>query len=879
VHYLKKASYFGFICLLAAALWYPMGNRHFFTHSKPDAQFAAEEGKAAIYDAFAFDQLKKKDPATGTIPADAVYQAFLALKNRGLYAETNGSIRDGSGWESVNDFFPSLAVTKITFDPNQTNTFYFCTGEGWFNADAVRGAGVFKSIDGGETWEQLASTASSIFQYCQDIDVHPLTGDVYVATRSGGLQRSTDGGISWQKVLGSGAGSSRNSICDVEITSDGGVFVGIGIFDTDGIYYSPSGDSATYNKQTVGLPGGGFYRIELAVAKSDPDIAYAIPCSTNYMIQGIYRTDDRGATWQATGLPGDNLELAASQAWYDLIIEVDPNDANTVVAGGLHLWRSEDGATTWQQLSTGRLDSNLIRYVHVDQHAIVFRNSNEVYFGNDGGIYKSTNFTSDNPVIYSRNDGYNITQYYAASMSAEAGNPFLVGGTQDNGSQAAYNPGITAFKPVSGADGAFCAVNPLNTDLFYTTTQFRRMYRFDNGGFELPDTITNDYLEDDDVLFINPFEMDPVNPENLYMASAKSLWRLKNASTATGADWEKACAFGGIISAVSVSTYPEDIVFMGRYSSNSEPVMLQNASTTDSNVLVVGLDPAGMIPDAPGFGAGRYCSSIAVDINDANHLLVTYSNYGINSIWETDNALSASPVWTSVEGDFPDVPVNWAAIHPNNPDVAYIATELGVFYTNNLNGTSTEWLPSTYLPIVRTDMLRIRPSDGTIMAATHGRGIWEAQIDPSGINNDLIWIERGPNNIGGRTRAIMIDPNDPSGQTIWAGGISGGLWKTTNIDGLTGVQEMAHQPEISVFPNPVHGDVFYANLAAFNGRKINAELISMATGQIVQRFPEQFVGGNGTVAFPIHNLKTGAGMYLLRVSDGRKSAVARLMLL
>lgn len=879
MHHWKKVFFIGLAAISIAAIYFWSANDQLVLKQDTEELNLSKNEKAEIYDAFAFDQLKKMDPVTGTIPADALQNAFLELKARGFYTEDFGGVRDGSGWQSVNDFFPSLAVTKMAYDPNNTSTFYFCTGEGWFNADAVRGAGVFKSTDGGETWEQLASTTSSIFQYCQDIDVHPLTGDVYVATRSGGLQRSSDGGLSWQKVLGSGAGSARSSICDVEITSDGGVFVGIGIFDTDGIYYSDNGDSATYSKQTVGLPGGGFYRIELAVAKSDPNIAYAIPCSTNYMIQGIYRTDDRGATWQATGLPGNDFELAASQAWYDLIIEVDPNDANTVVAGGLHLWKSTDGATTWQQLSTGRLDSSLIRYVHVDQHAILFRNSDEVYFGNDGGIYKSTNFTSDNPVIYSRNDGYNITQYYAASLSSEAGSPFLVGGTQDNGSQAAYNPGISAFKPVSGADGAFCAVNTENPNLFYTTTQFRRMYRFDNSGFELPDTITNNFLDDDDVLFINPFEMDPVNPENLYMASGKSLWRLNNASTATSADWKKACNFGGIISAVSVSTVPEDIVFMGRFSSNAEPVMLQNASSTDSTVLVVGLDPNNMIPDAPGFGTGRYCSSIAVDINDANHLLVTYSNYGVNSIWESDNALSDNPVWISVEGDFPDVPVNWAAIHPTNPEVAYIATELGVFYTNSLNGTATEWIPSTSLPIVRTDMLRIRPADGTIIAATHGRGIWEAQLDPSGLNNDLIWIERGPNNVGGRTRAIMIDPNDPSGQTVWAGGISGGLWKTTNIDGLTDVQEAPAQLAISAFPNPVYGDVFYAGLSAFNGKKINAELISAANGQIVQRFPECIVSGDGTTTFHINRKGIDAGIYLLRVRHGNQTGVVRIVLL
>lgn len=840
-------------------------------HAEEDEEKLAEiEG----YAEFLF--LKLADPNTGTIPQNALMQAYNTLKDRGYYKKpVAGNFRSG-GWQPVNDFFNTLAITKIAYDPNNTQLFYFCTGEGWFNADGVKGAGVWKSENGGATWNQLSSTAIPIFDYCQDIDVHPITGDIYVATRSGGLQRSTDGGTTWQKVLGSTAGSTRNSICDVEITSDGGVFVAIGIFETDGVYYSDNGDSSTFAKQTTGLPGSGYYRIELAVSKSDPNIAYAIPCSLDYRIQGVYRTEDRGANWQLTALPGDNRELAAKQAWYDLIMEVDPNDPNIVVAGGLHIWRTKDGGGTWKQLTAGGIDSNLLRFVHVDQHAVLFRNSDEVYFGNDGGIYKSDNFSASQPFIYHRNDGYNVTQFYSADINPVSGDHKLIGGTQDNGSLMAVNPDVSFFKTVSGADGAFSAYNNLNENIFYTTTQYRRFYRFTNGGYELPDTLTIDTLTDNNVFFINPWALDPNDPEQCFYASNIGLWRIDSLSTATRKDWEKACTFGGKISAVSVSNNPPGIAFLGRNTSEAQIYALYNAATVDPGSAPLPLDPNDEIPDS-GVFFSMYCSSIGVDPNDANHLVVTYSNYGIQSVWETKNALSGSPNWSPCEGDLPDIPVYWALIHPNNPDVCYIATEMGVFYTDLLNGTDTEWIPCTNFPIVRTDMLRIRLDDLSVVAATHGRGLWTATLDASATANDIVWQERGPNNIGGRTRAIMIDPNDATGNTVWAGSVSGGLWRITDINYTAIAQAPISESKFVVYPNPALTENVYVDLSKFSGKIISLKIFN-AQGSIVQEVLNNYNVPNA-FQYKLELPKNiSSGINYIAISTSEKTWVEKLMI-
>ena len=393
----------------------------------------------------------------------------------------------------------------------------------------------------------------------------------------------------------------------------------------------------------------------------------------------------------------------------------------------------------------------------------------------------------------------------------------------------------------------------------------------------MPDTITNKNIDSDNLLFINPIEIDPVNPEYMYQASNVGLWRIDSASTTDSTGWEKACVLGGTISAIGVSTEPPGLVFIGRYTANTEIFLLADAANVDNTSTPFGLDPDNQIPDG-GFGGSIYCSSISVDVNDANHLLVSYNNYGVISLWETKDALSGSPTWTAVEGDLPNIPVNWAALHPEQPQVAYIATELGVFYTDLLDGDNTEWKPCSNFPVVRTDMIRIRPADGAIVAATHGRGMWEATLDASGSNNDITWYERGPTNVGGRTRAIMIDPNDPTGKTIWSGSVSGGLWKTTDIDGITQVAHQGAASGVKLYPNPVNGSTFFADLQPFLGQRIQTTIISMATGHVVAVLPAVTVAGNGTVPFRMQQ-DLPPGQYMVQFRSATLQSVAKMLVL
>ncbi|MBO6515849.1 MAG: hypothetical protein JJ975_04785 [Bacteroidia bacterium] len=739
--------------------------------------------------------LMTRNPATGEVESHKLWEYLLGQKHQMGVPVSHGKTRIyPNSWRNVDDFFASLAVQRLVYDPNETQTMYFCTGEGWNNAEAARGAGVWKSTNGGETWTQLTSTLTDTFWYCHDMAVHPVTSDVYVATRSGGLMRSKDGGSTWTSVLGASNGSIFNSTTDIEFTADNDLVVCIGNFNTDGIYFSETGDPNDWEKRMNGIPSET-RRIELATAPSNANVMYAVPTSSvredSNRIHGVYRTDDKGLNWDTLALPGGNRDMARLQGWYDLIIKVSPEDEDVVLVGGLNVFRTMDGGESWQQMFEGRRRvTSPLQYVHVDQHEVVFKNQDTLLLGNDGGVYRCDNILADTPYFYSINKNYNVTQFYSVSMDAKAGSQFVIGGTQDNGSLGSEQEGVTEFRQLSWADGSYCNVDHQDGNIFYTTTQYRRLYRTSYGDV---DTITNPNIVNNNTLFINPIEMDPNDPNILYQLTNRGLWRLTNARTATEDDWEKGCRTFGSFSAIGLGTAQANVAFIGR-AAGGPVYRIEDANTSDENYLPINCDPSRFLPDA-------YCRCVYVDPVDANHVLAVYSNYGIESVWESKNAMTDSPTWESHEGDLPDIPIRWIELHPYNKEVAYLATEAGVMMTTKLDGANTEWrLINEGFANLKVNMVRIRKSDMTIAAASHGRGIYMGKIND---DYSVTWQERGPLNVGGRTRTLMFDPNDPTGKKLWAGSVSGGLWVAQDYDSINIYEEiLPSEFSVRIGPNP-----------------------------------------------------------------------------
>lgn len=647
-----------------------------------------------------------------------------------------------SAWVAVNQFWNTLSISAIAFDPVNPRTMYVGTGEG-FGTGAAVGNGIWKSTDAGATWTQLPSTVN--FSYVNDIVVRNEdgTGVVYAAVDGGfyqgvwhnaasaGLQRSTNGGQSWTQVLPKIGTQSINYVpASLAIGKDNRLWVGskaspYGGTDRGGgrVLLSENGTSWGVS-DSVGVANGRG-RVLVATAPSNEKFAYSF-VENNGKVGALRRTTDGGTSWsnmgsqpddQDNGIPAD--DFTRGQAWYDQSMAVDPVDSNVVLIGGIDLFRSRDGGTTWAHISKWSNNANLntlsCSLVHADQHVIRYRpsDSSTVVFGTDGGVYytNTVGTATTQAVINARNRNLNVTQFYAGAIHPGAGSNFFLAGSQDNGTQRFTAAGMNSTTQATGGDGADCFIDQTLPNFQITSYVYNVFYRSTNGGTSFG-TLLNDQNTGS---FINVACYDD-QQHILYSyrtagSSGGSLYAIKNIHTTPVVDSLKLSNLTSGVTALKVS--PHTVGSTTLYIGTSSGVLMKvEKANTGSPVVttITGTLPTGSI------------SCIEVGRNE-NELLVTHFNYGINRIWYSSNG---GATWVNKMGNFPNMPVRWALFNPVRRDTEVIlATELGIYGTTNFNTSSPVWNPvNNGFANVRTDMLQIRRSDYQVMAATHGRGLF-----------------------------------------------------------------------------------------------------------------------------------------------------------
>ncbi|HEX2535773.1 MAG TPA: T9SS type A sorting domain-containing protein [Chitinophagaceae bacterium] len=691
----------------------------------------------------------RNDPTNNTV--------ILGSVGGGLWRTTNFKAAHPD-WTRLPSVSANLAISCLAQDPAHPDTMYAGTGEGYFNVDAIRGLGIYRSTDGGLTWSLLPATTTGGAQvndlsFVQKIAVAP-NGDVYASgisarfCNSGGVLKSTNAGNTWTRVIGffNNSGSCAGAFdffgYDLEISKDGDIWATVvdrSLADTTRgkIYYSPAGvnagNSGTWVDVTPAPARSAYWqRIELAASQQNNGKVYAVMQGINNSLGGMFVTGNSGTTWTNIsstaswcdgGSPG-GTDFSRGQAWYDLAIAVKPDDDQTVFVGAIDLMKTTNGGASWMQSTQWIGGCGALPVIHADNHDIVYLPGSAAEFivVNDGGVY----FTSDNGATYSyKGEGYNTIQYYSAAMHPEANSPVLMGGAQDNGSHILENAGLgSAFEAVGG-DGGFCFIDQDDPKVMIASYVELNYYisRDSGANFDI-------YATYGGGRFINPTEYD--NGSNCLFGSYNNgqLARISNV------------AGPGAISAVALS-FP---------AATNRQVSAMKADPNTANRLWVafstGAGASAQVPQlyymdqsqapaptltsvtVPALPAGSYISNIDVETGNAAHLLLTVSNYGVPSVWESTN-MGAS--WTSIEGNLPDMPVRWGIFVPGSSAAAGIllATETGVWNTTAISGTSTVWNPSMTLPSVRVDMLQFRPSDKTVVAATHGLGMYTAVLPTS----------------------------------------------------------------------------------------------------------------------------------------------------
>jgi PKD repeat protein len=639
------------------------------------------------------------DPTRKTVWAGSV--------GGGLWKTTDITVAEPN-WVPITDLFGNLAITSIAQDPTNTQNIYFCTGESYNNSDAIRGLGIWKSTDGGNTWSQLSATNNSTFYYNYKVFV-TSTGVLFASTTNG-LYRSVNGGASFTKVLGTGlgiSGANSNANYDIEESANGELFASL----SGSLHNSVNGGISWGPALPIGIAAT---RIEVATAPGNANYVYVLSANGS-AVGGVSLSTDGGASFTPRTKPTDadpgiGADFSRGQAWYDLTIAVSPTDPLTVFVGGVDLFKSSDGAGSWGQIAHW-YGGYGFQNVHADQHNIIFSpGSGEiVYFLNDGAIYRSSNASAAMPSIGYKGANYNTLQFYSCGMDPAAGSYNFIAGAQDNGSHKFTQASFANTLKPTGGDGGFCHIDQNQPQYWFTSYTNNTYSRSTNGGTSFTDVS----YSGSNGRFINPSDYDDVANIMYACHSTNNFLRWNNPQTGNSFTVVPCTELAGNISAIKVSPNTANRVFFGS-GSGGNIVRVDNANSATPTATVINL--------GAGMPASAYVSSIDVAPGEDDHILVTYSNYGVNSIWETTNG---GATWRSVEGNVPDIPVRWVIFNPINNDQALIATELGVWSTDDLNGPATVWgATNNGLANVRVDMLQSRSSDKLIIAATHGRGLF-----------------------------------------------------------------------------------------------------------------------------------------------------------
>jgi len=604
----------------------------------------------------------------------------------------------GASWAPTDDFMANLSISSLIFDPTDSNIIYAGTGEGMFNADNVRGLGIFKSTDKGVSWSSLVNTNNKYdFYWVNRLSILNDASRVLAATHTG-IWISDDAGVNWTATY-----TGRSNDVDVHPTDDLKAVAG----SWTGALYSIDGGQ-TWTAAT-GLEALTDNRVEVAYAKSAPDTVYA---SIDNASGEVYKSVDGG---QSYALVNTGNSYLGNQGWYDNALWVDPTNPDHVIVGGIDLWRSIDGGVTLTKISIWYLSPDS---AHADHHFVIEHpaydavTNKQVYFANDGGVYTAEDIeiAQDDVGWQALNNNLAITQFYGFDV---APNGTVVAGTQDNGTLV-YKGDSQGWTETFGGDGGFSAADPTDSNYLYGEYVNLQIHRSTNGG--VSSSYINNALNAVDANFIAPFILDP-NNENRLLAGAGKLSVSDNVKDAvpTWTSIKAEIGSGEPISAIAVAPGNSDVIYVG-HNDGSLYKTIDGTQAAPTWELIGDVQ----LPQ-------RYLMRIAIDPLNIQIVYASFGGYSSNNLWKS---VDGGVNWSDSSGtgmtSIPSAPIRSIAIHPSITNQLYVGTEVGIFTSEN---SGTTWSATNDGPAnVSVDELRWI-GDETLYAATHGRGVFRADLN------------------------------------------------------------------------------------------------------------------------------------------------------
>jgi photosystem II stability/assembly factor-like uncharacterized protein len=639
---------------------------------------------------------------------------FAGCPGGGMFKSTDA----GASWLPVFDNQSSLAVSCIVFDPNNANVIYAGTGDPDTPFTCFIGDGVYKSTDGGNTWSNIGLSQMGIIT---QILVHPNNSQIMYVSSMGvpmarnlnrGVYKTLNGGLTWTQILSI---DNQTGVSDLvmDFTNPNVIYAAawsrirtntesLGFSNTTRLYKTTDAGS-NWTIINNGLPNVKLSRFAICMSRQDHNKLYVAVCDSTYGLENVYVSNNAGNSFSA--LPGSPISsgLYGGFGWYFGKIHVKPDNDNDLLLSGVEHYRSNDGGNTFFRNQPEWWTYN----PHADVHDIVFKSSVNYIIATDGGLYE----TADDGITWNKLDNIPNTQFYRVNF-----NPFnndeYCGGAQDNGTTyGGITTGAGQWNREFGGDGFQPRLDPTNNQIRYAETQ--------NGDL---------WVSNDEGISYGPFsgtidagdrrnwDMPYVFGGNSYSTMFTGTYRVYRNDDNPNENWFPIS--GDLTDGLIYAPRFHTISCIDHASLNTNYLY---AGTSDGNVwrsLDGGLSWDSLHMNLP----NRYVTSIHASPNVPNNVYVTHSGYRYNQyIPHIHKSTDNGSTWQDISGNLPQAGINDVVVAPDNENILFVATDIGVYHTTNGGNT---WLRlGNNMPVLVVWDLEYNPNTQKLIAGTYARGL------------------------------------------------------------------------------------------------------------------------------------------------------------
>lgn len=630
---------------------------------------------------------------------------FVGSPSGGVWKSSNG----GTTWGILNDFLSVIGVTDLVIDPADANHMYIATGDG--EAGDTYSIGVMETIDAGVTWTATGLTwNASQGRTISRLLMNPNNSLIMLAATSNGIYRTVDGGSQWT-VVANQAGFKDMEFKPTDPTT---------VYATTDQFYISTNSGQSFSPVTSGLPSAGNVdRMAIGVTPADPQYVYVLSSGNDDGFYSLCRSTNSATSftqrsttpnilgWNANG--GD----AGGQGWYDLSIAVSTTNKDFILCGGVNIWESSSGGTSWA-LNAHWTGGGGQPYVHADIHYIEAQPSNTFWVGCDGGVFKTTNNgTAWTDVSHNISAG----QMYGIGCSATTATR-VISGWQDNGTN--LQSGST-WGQVLGGDGMIAFIDWSNNNKMYGSLYYGDLNRTTDGGNNWTGISVN---TTENAGWVTPWCQDP-NTANTIYAGYENVWK----STNSGTGWTN------ISSNASMGTSPMKYIAVAKSSSQIIYASKTNKIWRTTNGGTAWVNVTNNLPVS-----SASITSIAIDPTDGQHVYVTMSGYSNNN--KVYTSVNGGNTWINYSTGLPNLPANIICYQTGSNDAVYVGMDVGVYYRD---ASMSSWIAYntglTNAPVVD---LEIFYPTSKIRAGTFGRGLWESDLFTPGGNTPVAGFTATP---------------------------------------------------------------------------------------------------------------------------------------